>query len=118
MIRKSGELENEERKRQLCNSVLGHSCLFLSSFFQLTTFSYHHGMDDHDPTTCSYHHHRHRRHRHHRRHHHHHHRHHHRHHRHRDGKLVQGSVIRLDCLWDSQSVPQQQHTHHRRTSNC
>merc|ERR1719266_1339367 len=30
MIRKSGELENEERKRQLCNSVLDESYSFSS----------------------------------------------------------------------------------------
>merc|ERR1719273_2951706 len=30
MIRKSGELENEERKRQLCNSVLDESYPFSS----------------------------------------------------------------------------------------
>merc|ERR1719433_670328 len=30
MIRKSGELENEERERQLCNSVLDESYPFFS----------------------------------------------------------------------------------------
>merc|ERR1719499_2934616 len=30
MIRKSGELENEERKRELCNSVLDESYPFSS----------------------------------------------------------------------------------------